>query len=679
MHNPSWASSENGKAILDSIDDTTGRSREHDCVSIHLILNLILPAKAQIQILPQIGHEDGFFSFTECQLVRCLLKDFRMDQRNNRLTPIAKKMRRLSSAEQEKQCSLAKILDNVFGSKTSAEKNTQDEVGRLSFFLFLNGKNTSYRRGANMLWANGSCGSASSSSSSLNPPSALQQKCLKTKIVFNSEDVSTIKEARTALEKMEAKDPQYASSKLEFKDLIRQSLQRPEKYQEQIDKSEPGQPRQKYVLTGNLSTNGHDLRVMAYKLTEGRRSKPPTTMTDAEIAESTTASSVSPPAPTSNTVFPWSTAPMIQGWSYVSKKFDSQEKVDSLLRNTNDEVGIRSLCVDPGIASTATATLIHSSYEKENINLNIPRGPRDDIDRRYRKQQSRIKIDAGITEIEDRLVQQKPVEAKLVVGDSDVIMEGGSGIASNSQDTITPITKAMEKAIQDYESAVKVHLVNVAKKASTLRSFYGGARFKQDKYDYREALRHDLDKATTAILQMRKHVPDRQLSDKNLADVLHHLDDDIKGSMAFFDGLPNVKEYDWAPYLRLMDEVNKRPEIERKTLLKSKSLTRRRKKIARSLFERGFLNLNTLPDDKRNAFLQSPLVIGLGDGDFRGWKGQSHGGSKFTRNLIRQASIEDFSERSEWQLNDSNILASPGITRLGISSRTWQGTRRHQW
>ena len=731
MHNPSWASSENGKAILDSIDNTTGRSREHDCVSIHLILNLILPTKAQIQILPRIGYEDGFFSFTERQLVGCLLKDFRMDQRNNRLMPTIKKMRRLSSAEQEKQRSLAKILVDIFGSKTSAEKNTQDEVGRLSFFLFLNGKNTSYRRGANMLWAKDSWDPASSSSSSSsfssspNPPSALQQKYLKTKVVFKSDDVSAIKEARTALEKMEAKDPRYASSKLEFKNLIRQSLQRPEKYQEQIDKSESGQLRQKYVLTVNLSTNGHDLRVMAYKLTESRRSIPPTTMTDAGIAESgsafsepampnptvetqskslclnndhssaarppassegqvpsrellTTASPTSPPVPASNTVFPWSTAPMIQGWSYVSKKFDSQEKVDSLLRNTNGQVGIRSLCIDPGIASTATATLIHSSYEKDNINLNIPRGPRDDIDRRYRKQQSRIKIDAGITEIEGRLVQRKPVEAKLVVGDSDVSMEGNSGMTSNSQDTITPFTKAVEKAMQDYESAVKVHLVNVAKEASTLRSFYGCARFKQDKYDYREALRHDLDMATTAILRMRKHVPDQQPSDEDLEKVLYQLDEDINSSMAFFDGLPNAKEYDWAPYLRLMDEVNKRPEIEREMLLKSKSLMRRRKKIARSLFKRGFLNLNTLPDDKRNAFLQSPLVIGLGDGDFRCWKGQSHGGSKFTRNLMQQASIKVFSERSEWQLNDSNILTSPGITRLGISSRTWQGARRHQ-
>ncbi|KAF9404390.1 hypothetical protein BGZ76_006993, partial [Entomortierella beljakovae] len=82
MLNPSWASSENGKAILDSIDNTTGQSQEHDRVSIHLILNLILPPKAQIQILPRIGYEDSFISFTESQLVGCLLKDFRMDRRN---------------------------------------------------------------------------------------------------------------------------------------------------------------------------------------------------------------------------------------------------------------------------------------------------------------------------------------------------------------------------------------------------------------------------------------------------------------------------------------------------------------------------------------------------------------------------------------------------------------------
>lgn len=358
-----------------------------------------------------------------------------------------------------------------------------------------------------------------------------------------------------------------------------------------------------------------------------------------------TASVTSSLAPTSKTVFPWSTAPTIQGWTYVSQKFDSREKVESLFRTTNDQVGIRSLCIDPGIASTATATLIHSFYEKDNINLSIPRGPRDDIDRRYRKQQSRIKMGAGITEIESRLEQQKLVEVKLVAGDLDVAMEGNSGITSNSQDDMTLFPAALEKAAQDYESYVRAHLVNVAKEASTLRSFYGSARFKQDRFDYREALRHDLDKATTAILRMRKYVPDRQPTDEDLQKVLHQLDEDIESSMVVVDGLPNVKKYDWTPYLRVMDEVNKRSGLERETLLKSKSVTRSLRKIARSLYKRGFLNLNTLPADKRSSFLQSPLVIGLGDGDFRSWRGHSHGGSKFTRNLFRQASTVDISEK----------------------------------
>ncbi|KAF9399728.1 hypothetical protein BGZ76_007864, partial [Entomortierella beljakovae] len=191
------------------------------------------------------------------------------------------------------------ILTDVFGSKKSAEKNTQDEVGRLSLLLFLNGNNTSYRRGASILWTKESSGPSSSSSTS-DPPSTLQQKCLKSRVVFKPDDVSTIKEARAALEKMDAKDPQYASCKVTFKDLIRRSLQRPEKYQEQIDKSEPGLLRQKYVLTGNLSTNGHDLRVMAYKLTESRRRTPPATMTDAVIVKS--GSALSEPAMTNLTV-----------------------------------------------------------------------------------------------------------------------------------------------------------------------------------------------------------------------------------------------------------------------------------------------------------------------------------------------------------------------------------------
>ncbi|KAF8948831.1 hypothetical protein BGZ46_005291, partial [Entomortierella lignicola] len=407
---------------------------------------------------------------------------------------------------------------------------------------------------------------------------------LETKTVFKSDEVSVIKEARTALENMDPKDPQYLVSKLEFKNLIRQSLQRPEKYQEQIDQSELRQPRLKYVLSGNLSTNGYDLRVMGYKLTENKRSKPPT---------------MSPPVPTPNTAFPWSTAPMVQGCPYVSEQFDTQEKVDNLFRNKNVQDGMRCIGIDPGIASTATATLVHSGYKNDNINLSILRGPRDDIDRRYRKQQSRLKIDAEITEIESRLLQRKPVEVGLSNGDLEVTIEGDLEITSNSHDATMP---PFIKAIQEYESNLNAQLINVTKDASILQSFYGSSKFKKDKYDFQQALRHDIDKATNAILKMRKHVPDLQPSDKHFEKKFFQLMEDIETSKLV---VKNAKGYDWEPYLKLMDE-------------------------------RGFLGLSSLPHNERNNFLQSPLVIGLGDGDFRSWRDHGRGGNKFTKNLIRQ-------------------------------------------
>lgn len=667
---------------MDSIDEKTGRSIVHDCISIHFILNLFLPAKAQIQILPRVSYEDSFFSFTESQLVSCLLKEFRVS--NNKLVPVTKKIRQLSSGEQNSQHILAKILNAFFGSKVSAEKNTQDEVGRLSLLLFLNGKNTSYRRGANILWSKDSLTSASSSSS-LDSTPLLQKKCLKTKIIFEPNNVDVINEARAALEKKDAKDPQYATSKLEFQNLVRGYLLSPEKYKEQIDDSEPGQQRQKYVLTGNLSTNGYDLRVMAYKLTENRRSRPSAMTMDTGITKSNdayselearsnsfcisnnfapsnteekilnrdsrtitttaTSSSSSPPSPIPIPITSslWSTAPTLPGWEYISKKFDSQEKVDNLFQKTNIQDGIRCIGIDPGIANTATATLIHSGYKKDNINLSIPRGPRNNIDCRYRQQLSLLKIKEGITKIESKLVGQKPIEAKLAVGEFDVTMEGGLGITGISYDG----TMVFTKAVEDYESSFKAYVINVTSEASTLRSFYGGATFKQDKYKYRETLRHDLDKATTAILQMRNCVPDKQPSDEDLDAILFQLHEDIRSSQAFFDGLPNVKAYDWGLYQQLMSEVDQESSqsgVDRKMVLESEPIMRRLKKIAMSLFKRGFLFKNTLPHRERMAFLQSPLVIGLGDGDFRSWSDHGRGGSKFTRNLIRQVSNTHLSE-----------------------------------
>ncbi|KAG0346025.1 hypothetical protein BG004_002615 [Podila humilis] len=233
--------------------------------------------------------------------------------------------------------------------------------------------------------------------------------------VFKPDDVSAIIDARAALENMDAKDPRYASTKSEFKNLVRQSLQRPEQYQEQIDRRKD-----------------HDEQTPTREML--------TTVSPSSL----------PTTPNANC--PWSTAPMMHGWPYVAQKFDSQDRINNLFRNTNGQGGIRSLGIDPGMSNTAIATLIHSEY---------------------RNQQSRVKIDAGISEIEDKLVRQRPLELNLSDGDLDITVDGNSGITSNNS-----FTKAVERAIWDYESAVKDHLVSVARESSTLRTFYGSAKCK---------------------------------------------------------------------------------------------------------------------------------------------------------------------------------------------------------
>jgi hypothetical protein len=210
---------------------------------------------------------------------------------------------------------------------------------------------------------------------------------------------------------------------------------------------------------------------------------------------------------------------------------------------------MRCLGIDPGQAKTATATLIHSDYPMDNINLDIPRGPRDVIDKRYRKEQSRLKVNAGILDIEDRLVKRKPVKVKLV-SDEDVDKKDVTQITNISNDLSEPeasnntSTNAMEKAILEFNSNLEAQLVSTAKESSTLRAFYSSERFKQDLYDYREACRHDLDKATTSILKLRSYVPDRQPTDEDLEKIIHAVDEDIDSAQLVVDGLPNTTKYD---------------------------------------------------------------------------------------------------------------------------------------
>ncbi|KAG0027875.1 hypothetical protein BGZ83_005179, partial [Gryganskiella cystojenkinii] len=148
-------------------------------------------------------------------------------------------------------------------------------------------------------------------------------------------------------------------------------------------------------------------------------------------------------------------------------------------------------------------------------------------------------------------------------------------------------------------------------------------------------IRHDLDTATTAILNLRKVVPDRQPTDEDLRNIIQSVDADTERARQFIKGLPTSKNYDWTSYLSIMEEASKYSGTKRDLYLQSNSVNKCRRKVARALYKRGYLDKNQLSDDERDAFLLSPLIIGVGDGDFRRWQGQSRGGSKFTQNLTK--------------------------------------------
>lgn len=211
---------------------------------------------------------------------------------------------------------------------------------------------------------------------------------------------------------------------------------------------------------------------------------------------------------------------------------------------------------------------------QDAINLVIPRGPRDVINRRYRKDQSNRKTVAGIPDVEARLVSMKPVQVKMIAqGDPDQFMddvqennrdegkeeqvmedvkESAGDEQSQGETGMNTLTTAMVQAVQEFGSMVRTHIVSQAKESPILQRYYGSVKFKRDKHDYREAIRHDLDKATTAILKMRHYVPDRQPTADDVQSIIKSVLADPEKAKMDVEELPGVKSYDWKSYQNAM-------------------------------------------------------------------------------------------------------------------------------
>ncbi|KAG0041357.1 hypothetical protein BGZ83_001956 [Gryganskiella cystojenkinii] len=108
----------------------------------------------------------------------------------------------------------------------------------------------------------------------VNHPSIIStsaKKSLRSRVFFKSDHVDEVQEAWIAVESMNAKGSQYGDTMLGLKDHVRRPIQTPE-YYDQVNNADPKVKRQKYMLSGDLSKEGYNLRIMAYTLTERKGS-----------------------------------------------------------------------------------------------------------------------------------------------------------------------------------------------------------------------------------------------------------------------------------------------------------------------------------------------------------------------------------------------------------------------
>ncbi|GJJ72616.1 hypothetical protein EMPS_04974 [Entomortierella parvispora] len=120
-----FSKSEQGRLFLDSIEGT-GRSKLHDPVSVHLLLNALLRPDSQVALFPVIAFKDRDLDLTEREFVDAC--------RHLKPTPTTKS-----------------ALGAVFtGTVVAAEQRAIAHRGELFFNLFMS-KNTSYRRGTALM------------------------------------------------------------------------------------------------------------------------------------------------------------------------------------------------------------------------------------------------------------------------------------------------------------------------------------------------------------------------------------------------------------------------------------------------------------------------------------------------------------------------------------------------
>ncbi|KAI8345727.1 hypothetical protein B0O80DRAFT_266241 [Mortierella sp. GBAus27b] len=214
-NNQGWANGEGRLFLEDFNDDGKSNSGLHDPISTFWILNSHLPKDKQFAFFPEGGFSDKFFTITEEALLKVLLRDGNPSRKE--------------------------FLRQEFGSQTSAVQYANEHPGDLLYRLFF----------SNNIKYNGVC---------LTNPGPILPATLG---LLHVKDESM--EHYQGLLNSLANGSASKESREAFKEFVKEQLPNPAAQKEAIDQRANNR---RYVIRGSITTNGHELQVPAYSMTQ---------------------------------------------------------------------------------------------------------------------------------------------------------------------------------------------------------------------------------------------------------------------------------------------------------------------------------------------------------------------------------------------------------------------------
>lgn len=395
---PQWAATQDGSALLETINDR-GVSPNHDPVSLFWILNTILPVAKRLAYLPMPGFKDNFCVVSEKHLMEAVLR---------------------SGCSKATRDSVVEL----FGQSKAAQELTQSHSGELFRRLFFHGKQTNYDRHAGVA----------------NPIN---------KAIPHLLDLETLpcQEELESLEHEDASSATYKKAKEDVKAAIK----------EHVLALDGATRTCKYVLTGTIHTDGHQLKIHAHSLVHPR-----------EKPEASTSSA----SPTSSTR---------SKMDYLPVVIPDPEALESEFGDQDSHI---VLAIDPGIKQTATAVIVDSIVPGKAWNLSFAKGSHTLSSHRHARMLERCKKErryggegtTSINDLELKLLPMQPMQPT-----------DGSG-------ELGPRLKDVRKSYYEYAQSV-------FEVEQDLRSFYGSRGLKVARYRKDEGEKAEVGRAIGGMMK----------------------------------------------------------------------------------------------------------------------------------------------------------------------------------